>query len=93
MFFAYLGMTMVARFLGPTDFGLISLASAVATVASTVVLVGMPEGVVKYISFYKGRNNEGSSEIAIVSNFLKATLSSSPSSIIHNKCFCFYLLR
>ena len=58
MFFAYLGMMIVARFLGPTDFGLISLASAVATIASTVVLVGMPAGVVRYVSFYKGRNDE-----------------------------------
>ncbi len=44
MFFAYSGMMIVARFLGPTDFGLISLASAVATIASTVVLVGMLGG-------------------------------------------------
>jgi len=32
MFFAYLGMMIVARFLGPTDFGLISLASSVAPI-------------------------------------------------------------
>jgi len=44
MFFAYLGMMIVARFLGPTDFGLISLASAVATIASTVAMVEMPKG-------------------------------------------------
>lgn len=59
MFFAYLGMMIVARFLGPTDFGLISLASAIATITSTVVLVGMPEGVVRYVSFYKGKNDKG----------------------------------
>ena len=58
MFFAYLGMMIVARFLGPTDFGLISLASAIATIVSSVVLVGMPAGVVRYVSFYKGRNDE-----------------------------------
>ena len=51
MFFAYLGMMIVARFLGPTDFGLISLASAVATIASTVVMVGMPKGIERYIAF------------------------------------------
>jgi len=58
MFFAYSGMMIVARFLGPTNFGLISLASAVVTIASTVVLVGMSEGVLRYLSFYKGRNDE-----------------------------------
>ncbi len=59
MFFAYLGMMIVARFLGPTDFGLITLASAVATIASTVVLVGMPQGVVRYVSFYEGNRGDG----------------------------------
>jgi O-antigen/teichoic acid export membrane protein len=67
MFFAYLGMMIVARFLGPTDFGLITLASAVATIASTVVLVGLPEGVVRYVSFYKGKNDEGRIKGVIVS--------------------------
>jgi O-antigen/teichoic acid export membrane protein len=58
MFFAYLGMIIVARFLGPTDFGLITLASAVTIIASTIILVGMPEGVGRYVAFYKGRNDE-----------------------------------
>lgn len=59
MFFAYLGMMIVARFLGPSDFGLISMASAVATIASTVVLVGMPDGVVRFVALYKGKNDQG----------------------------------
>jgi len=67
MFFAYLGMMLVARFLGPTDFGLITLASAVATITSTVVLVGMPEGVVRYVSFYKGKTDKGRIKGVIVS--------------------------
>ena len=67
MFFAYLGMMIVARSLGPTDFGLISMASAVATIASTVVLVGIPEGVVRYVSFYKGKNDEQRIKGVIVS--------------------------
>ncbi|MDI6885917.1 MAG: hypothetical protein QMD22_06155 [archaeon] len=54
-FFAYLGMMIVARFLGPTDLGLISLASAIATIASTVVLLGMPEGVVGTFLFTGGK--------------------------------------
>ncbi|MDI6886785.1 MAG: oligosaccharide flippase family protein [archaeon] len=69
MFFAYLGMMIVARFLGPTDLGLISLASAIATIASTVVMIGMPEGVVRYVSFYRGRNDQGRIKGVIVSAF------------------------
>lgn len=67
MFFAYLGMMIVARLLGPTDLGLISLASAVATITSTVILVGMPEGVVRYVSFYTGRNDEQRTKGVIIS--------------------------
>jgi len=55
MLLAYISMLIIARFLGPEAYGLISLASAVTTIASTVVLVGMPEGVVRFVSFYKGR--------------------------------------
>ncbi len=58
MFFAYLGTLIVARFLGPTDFGLISLASTVTTIVSTVILVGMPDGVTRFTAFYKGKNDQ-----------------------------------
>jgi len=46
---------------------LISMASAVATIASTVVLVGIPEGVVRFVSFYKGKNDEQRIKGVIVS--------------------------
>ena len=58
MLLAYISMLIIARFLGPEDYGLISLASAVTTIASTVVLVGMAEGVTRYVSFYKGRGEK-----------------------------------
>jgi len=67
MAFAYLGMMIVARFLGPSDFGLISMASAVTTIASTVVLVGMPGGVVRFVAFYKGKNDQGRIKGVIIS--------------------------
>ena len=56
MLFAYLSMMIVARFLGASDFGLISMASALATIASTIALVGMPDGVVRFVSLYRGKN-------------------------------------
>ena len=67
MLLAYISMLIVARFLGPEDYGLISLASAVTTIASTVVLVGMPEGIVRFVSFYKGRGEGGKIKGVIVS--------------------------
>lgn len=68
MFFAYLASVIVARLLGPSDFGLISLASTVATIASTIVLVGMPEGIVRFIALYKGVNDQGRIKSVIISS-------------------------
>ena len=59
MLLAYISMLIIARFLGPEDYGLISLASAVTTIASTVVLVGMPEGIVRFVSFIREEGREG----------------------------------
>jgi len=42
MFFAYLGMMIVARFLGPRDLGLISFASALATLEMKAYLYRIP---------------------------------------------------
>ena len=67
MLLAYISMLIIARFLGPEDYGLISLASAVTTIASTVVLVGMPEGIVRFVSFYKGRGGREKIKGVIVS--------------------------
>jgi len=67
MLLAYISVLIIARFLGPEDYGLISLASAVTTIASTVVLVGMPEGIVRFVSFYKGRGEGGKIKGVIVS--------------------------
>ncbi len=67
LFFAYLGMMTVARLLGPADFGLISLASTVAIIASTIVLVGIPGGVVRFVALYNGKNDPGRVKGVIVS--------------------------
>jgi O-antigen/teichoic acid export membrane protein len=67
MFFAYLGTMIVARFLGPADFGLISMAQVVTTITSTIVLIGMQEGVARFVAFYKGKNDPGMIKSVIVS--------------------------
>ncbi len=67
MFFAYLVTLIVARFLGPTDFGLISMASTVTTIVSTVILVGMPDGVTRFTAFYRGKNDQSRIKGVIIS--------------------------
>ena len=67
MGFAYLCALAVARYLGPTDYGLISLASAITTIVSTIILIGIHQGVLRYVSFYKGKKDENRIKGVIVS--------------------------
>lgn len=53
MFLSYLGVLLIARYLGPEGFGLISLAYTIITIASIIVLVGLADGVVRFVSYYK----------------------------------------
>ncbi len=55
----YLSRMIIARFLGASDYGLISLGYAAMTIASTLSLVGLPAGIQRYVSFYKGKGDKG----------------------------------
>lgn len=54
---AYFGMLAIARYLGPSDYGLISLASAITAMIANFIPLGIPQGVLRYVSFYKGLND------------------------------------
>ena len=54
MFLSYLGVLLIARYLGPEGFGLISLASTITIIVTTIVLVGLADGVVRFVSYYNG---------------------------------------
>ncbi len=54
---AYLYRLLVARFLGPSDYGLFSLGISVLVVVSTLAKAGLPAGMARFIAFYKGRND------------------------------------
>lgn len=62
----FLGLTIgffsrmvIARFLGASDYGLISLGVASMSIATTLSLIGLPTGIQRYVSFYKGKNDGG----------------------------------
>jgi len=57
--FGYLSRMVIARFLGAGDYGLVCLAFAGASIAVTLSLVGLPTGIVRYISYYKGKGDKG----------------------------------
>jgi O-antigen/teichoic acid export membrane protein len=55
----YLSRMVIARFLGPSDYGLVSLGFVVMTIAATLSLAGFNAGVQRYVSFYKGKDDDG----------------------------------
>ena len=59
MALGYFSRMVIARFLGASDYGLICLGFAAMTIAATLSLVGLPTGIQRYISFYKGKSDKG----------------------------------
>ena len=56
--FGYGSRIIIARFLGASDYGLISLGFAALTMAAALAAIGLPSGITRYISFYKGKEDE-----------------------------------
>ena len=65
--FGYLSRMVIARFLGANDYGLIALGFAAMSIVATLSLIGMQSGIVRYISFYKGKEDLGIIKGTIIS--------------------------
>ena len=59
MAFGYFSRIVIARFLNPEGYGLITLGIAGMSIAATLSLLGLPTGIQRYVSFYKGKGDEG----------------------------------
>ena len=59
MTFAYFSRMIIARFLGPGDYGLISLGFAAMIIAATLSLAGLPAGIQRYVPFYNAKGDKG----------------------------------
>jgi len=64
--FSYGSRLIIAR-LGAGDYGLVSLGFAVMSIVAVLSLAGMQQGVVRYVSFYKGKEDEGRIKGTIIS--------------------------
>lgn len=63
----YLSRMVIARFLGPEDYGLISLGFAAMMIASVISLMGFNSGMQRYIAYYRGKGDERRIKGTIVS--------------------------
>lgn len=55
----YFSRMIIARFLGASDYGLISLGFAAMIIAAALSLLGFGSGIQRFVSFYKGKNDAG----------------------------------
>ena len=55
--FSLLYRVIVGRTLGPEEYGVISVMLAVSSVIGALAYIGIPNGVQKYVSEYRGKNN------------------------------------
>ena len=65
--FGYGSRIVIARFLGVSDYGLISLGFAALTMAAALAAIGLPAGITRYVSFYKGKEDKGRIKGTIIS--------------------------
>lgn len=54
----YLIRMVIARFLGPASYGLISLGIAGVEIATILALVGLPTAIGRYVSYYRAKGEE-----------------------------------
>ena len=59
MAFGYFSRIVIARFLNPEGYGLITLGIAGMSIAATLSLLGLPSGIRRFVSLYKGKEDEG----------------------------------
>ena len=74
--FSYLYVVLVANKLGASNYGVLSLAFAILSFSSALALLGLDEGVIRYVSFYKGRKDIGSAK-GTIKTALKTALNTS----------------
>lgn len=53
----YIYRLIIARFLGPESYGLISLGFSVVGIFALVAALGIPNGILRYVSYYKGKKD------------------------------------
>jgi O-antigen/teichoic acid export membrane protein len=60
---------IVSRYLGPADYGLLSLAEGVLNIAFLIAVLGLPSGIIKFVSHYFGTNRQENIKGTILSVF------------------------
>src|SRR3989344_3289205 len=74
--FSYLYKLVIARNFGPEIYGTFSLAMIIFGLFASVAMIGFPEGITRFVSFYKGKKKENKNKHIIKFSLLVLSLSS-----------------
>ena len=69
----YLYRLIVARYLGPEEYGLLNLGFAVIGILTAFAVFGLPSGVLRYVAYFKGKSDNSRLKGVIISS-LKISL-------------------
>jgi len=73
---------LVGRYLGPADYGVISVMMAVFSVSTTLVYIGLPNGIQRYISYYLERGDREGARGTVRTGLSLITITSVTGAII-----------
>lgn len=85
IFLGYITRLVIARWLGAGDYGLVNLGFAAMSIATILALVGLPAGIKRYVSYYKGQEDPS----RIKGTILSGLMISFPLSLILTVLFFF----
>ncbi len=67
--FTYIYRIIIGRHFGPEEYGLFSLATMMVILIVALFSIGLPEGLVRYVSFFRGRKDKGKIKYIIKKSF------------------------
>ena len=67
--FAYLTRVFIARNMGPEAYGLISIGIAIISIVTIFSLIGLEQGLIRFIAFYRGKKDLRRVKGSIISSF------------------------
>ncbi|MBI2672100.1 flippase [Candidatus Woesearchaeota archaeon] len=74
--FSYLYVVLVANKLGSADYGILSISFAILSFLSALSILGLDEGIIRYVSFFRGKNDKNAIKGTILTS-IKTVFNSS----------------
>jgi len=68
--FSFFGRILLIRIVTPQEYGIYSLSLVIVSISTTIAIMGFNEGVTRYVSYYRGKNEKKKISSVIISSLL-----------------------